>query len=191
MLLGDTKVSSSTQRPQCPKYTGSSSSSHATSTDLSDPLSPPVSVFLCSQKLYQATPCSNLRRSLLRFSTRPNEWGTQWDQATPCIGTELTIGSSWSFYLCSSMWRTEEYIPYEIVLTYPAVSRMSSLFNFDSFRNGPYSCSYMRCCLWSFNTARTILVKLLSSFFSIRLVSVHVEKIVFYFIGLVWLPHDR
>ena len=22
---------------------------------------------------------SNLRRSLLRFSTRPNEWGTQWD----------------------------------------------------------------------------------------------------------------
>ena len=23
--------------------------------------------------------CSNLRRSLLRFSTRPNEWGTQWD----------------------------------------------------------------------------------------------------------------
>ena len=23
--------------------------------------------------------CSNLRRSLLRFCTRPNEWGTQWD----------------------------------------------------------------------------------------------------------------
>ena len=23
--------------------------------------------------------CSNLRRTLLRFSTRPNEWGTQWD----------------------------------------------------------------------------------------------------------------
>ena len=34
---------------------------------------------------------SNLRRSCLRFSTRPNEWGTQWD---------LNVTSTWIDTLC-------------------------------------------------------------------------------------------
>ena len=55
----------------------SSSSCHAASTDLPDPLSPPVTI---------------AHRSWLVF------------KATSCIGTELLyIGSGWSSYLCSSM----------------------------------------------------------------------------------------
>ena len=39
----------------------------------------------------------------------------------------------------------------------------------------PYSCCFVRCCLQDlFNIARIILVLLTSSFFSMRLVSVHV-----------------
>ena len=39
----------------------------------------------------------------------------------------------------------------------------------------PYSCCFVGCCLQDlFNIARSILVLLLSSFFSIRLVSIHV-----------------
>ena len=55
---------------------------------------------------------------------------------------------------------------------------MSGSSNLDSFRDGgrwPYSCCFVGCCLRDLlNIARSILVKLPSSFFLIRFVSVHV-----------------
>ena len=89
----------------------SSSSCRAASTDLPGPLSPPFSIILHSQEVFKAI-CH--------------------------ISTELLyIGSSWLSSLCSSMWKgPQEYIPYELVLTSPAVSWMSGSFNLDSFHNG-------------------------------------------------------
>ena len=74
--------------------------------DLPNPLSPPISIVHNPQQVLQAT---------------------------SCIGTELLYtGSSWS-----SMWRgPQEYIAYEFVLTFPAVSRMSGSSNLDSFPDG-------------------------------------------------------
>ena len=88
----------------------------------------------------------------------------------------LYIGSRWSFKLCLSMWRDlQKYIAYEFDLTSPAVSGSSYL---DGFHDGcwwPYSCCFVGCCFQDlFNTACSILVYLLPSFFSIRLVSVDV-----------------
>ena len=56
----------------------------------------------------------------------------------PEISTELLyIGSSRSSWFCLSMWRgSQEYITYEFILTFPAVSHMSGLSNFDSFHTG-------------------------------------------------------
>ena len=68
-----------------------------------------------------------------------------------------------------------------------------------------YSCCFVACCLQDlFNTAGNILVWLLSSFFSICLVNIHIvhpcsnintttawKKTRFYFIGQVWLPYDQ
>ena len=89
----------------------SSSSYCAASTDLSDTLSPPVSIVYRFQEIFKAI---------------------------SCIGTELLyIGSSWLSCLCSSMRRgPQEYITYEFVLASPAVSHMSGLSNFDSFHDG-------------------------------------------------------
>ena len=58
--------------------------------------------------------------------------------ATSRIRTDLLfLGSSWSSYLCSTMWRgPQEYIAYEFVLTSRIVPRMSGSSNFDSFRDG-------------------------------------------------------
>ena len=55
-----------------------------------------------------------------------------------CIYTELLyVCSSWSLCLCSSMCRgPQEFITNELVPTPPAVSRMSSSSNFDSFHDG-------------------------------------------------------
>ena len=80
-------------------FTSSSSSCHAASTDLPDPLSPPVSVVHCAREIFKTT---------------------------SCIGTELLyIGSS---CLCSSMWwGPQEYVAYEFVLTSPAVFCMSEV----------------------------------------------------------------
>ena len=88
----------------------SSSSSRAASMDLLDPHSSPISIVHHFREVFQAT---------------------------SCISTELLyIGSSWSSYLCSSMWRDPlEYITHEFVLTSPAVSRMSGSSNFDNFRD--------------------------------------------------------
>ena len=68
----------------------------------------------------------------------------------------------------------------------------------------PYSCRFVGCCLQDlFNIAHSMLVQSLSSFFFIRLVSIHVLhlyssidttavwKKLFYFISQVWLPYDR
>ena len=89
----------------------SSSSCRAASTDLPDPLSPPVSIVHCSWEVFKAT---------------------------SCIGTELLyIRSSWSSGPCSYMWRgLWEYVAYDFVLTSPAVSHMSDSPNLDSFRDG-------------------------------------------------------
>ena len=94
------------------KQISSSSSCRAASTDLSDPLQPPISIVHRSRQVFQ--------------------------QAISCIGIELLyLGSSWSSCLCSSMWRgPPEHITYEFVPTSPVVSRMSGSSNLDSFRDG-------------------------------------------------------
>ena len=92
------------------KYS-SSSSSRAISTDIPDPLSSPLSIVHCFRQVFKVT---------------------------SYIGTELLyVCSSWSSYLCSSMWRGPlEYITYELVLISLAVYRISGTSNFDSFRDG-------------------------------------------------------
>ena len=48
----------------------------------------------------------------------------------------LYVGSSWSPCFCLAMWRgPQDYITYELVPTFPAVSCMSSSSNFDSFHS--------------------------------------------------------
>ena len=93
------------------EYSYIMSSSQAASMDLPDPLLPPISIAHRSREVFQAI---------------------------SCIGTELLyIGFSWLSYLCSSMWSSPlRHIAYECVLISPAVSRMSSSSNFDSFRDG-------------------------------------------------------
>ena len=77
------------------------------------------------------------------------------------------------------MWRGPlECSTYKLVSTSPAVSSMSGSSNLDSFVMGgrwPYSCCFVGCCLQNlFSIARSILEQLPSSFFYIRLVSVHI-----------------
>ena len=88
-----------------------SSSYHAAIADLPDPLSPPVSIVHSSRQVLKTI---------------------------SCIATKLLyIGSSWSFRLCSSIWRgPQKYIAYEFILPSPAVSSISGSSNFDSFRDG-------------------------------------------------------
>ena len=88
-----------------------SSSCLAISTDISDPLSPPLPIVHSFWQIFRAT---------------------------SCICTELLyVCSSWMSCLCWSLWRSpQEYITYELVPTSPAVSCMSGLSNFDSFRDG-------------------------------------------------------
>ena len=89
----------------------SSSSCCAISTDLPDPLSPPLPIVHCFQRIFRAT---------------------------PHIGTELLqVGSSWSSCFCSSLWRDpQEYVTYEFIPTSPAVSCLSGLSNLDIFCDG-------------------------------------------------------
>ena len=110
------------------------SSCHAISMDIPDPLSPPLPIVHCFRQV---------------FRTRSR------------IGTELMyVGSSWSSCLFLSMWRgPQEYITYELVPTSPAVFCMSGFSNFNSFRDGWYSCCFVGCCLLDlFNIACSILV---------------------------------
>ena len=92
-------------------YSSSSSSRHAINTNIPDPLLPPLLLVHCFQQVFRVT---------------------------SCIGKELLdVGSSWSSCLCSSMWSgPQEYIPYELVPTSPAVSHMPGSSNFDCFRDG-------------------------------------------------------
>ena len=92
-------------------YLSSSSSGRAISTDISDPLSPPLPIIHCFQEVFRAT--SRIYSEL------------------------LYVGSSWSSCLYTSTWRgPQEYITYERVPTSSAVSCMSGSSNFDSFHDG-------------------------------------------------------
>ena len=126
---------------------------HAISTDIPDPSSPPLPIFNCFRKVFQATSriCTEL----------------------------LYVGSSWSFCLCSSILRgPQEYITYKPVPTSPAVSRMSGSSNLDSFRDGWLVAEQLLLCEVlppglvqnCLQHSCVAVVKL----FSIRLVSVHV-----------------
>ena len=89
----------------------SSSSCRAISADISDPLSPPLPIVHCFRQVFRAT--------------------------SPIGAKLLYVGLSWSSCLYSPMWRgPQEYITYELVPTFPAVSHMSGSSNFDSFRGG-------------------------------------------------------
>ena len=59
-------------------------------------------------------------------------------QTTSYIFTELLlISCGWSSNTCSFMWwGPQENVTYEFVLTFPAVSHVSCLSDFDSFRDG-------------------------------------------------------
>ena len=122
--------------------------------DFFDPLSPTVTIICRSQEVFQ-------------------------DASS--IGTELLyISSSWLFYLCLFMWRgLQEHITYGFVLTSPAVSRMSGSSNLDSFCDGWQVVVQLLFCevliQGLFNIAHALLLLLLSSFFSIRLVCIHVH----------------
>ena len=100
----------SEKTPKWINAVSSSSSCRAISTDILDPLSPPLPIVHCFRQIF---------RAISR------------------IGTELLyISSSWSSRFCSAMWSgPQEYITYELVSTSPAVSRMSGSSNFDSFRD--------------------------------------------------------
>ena len=69
-------------------------------------------------------------------------------QATSCIGTELLHSCfSSSSYLCSSMgWDPLEYVTHELVLTSPAVSRISGSSNLDTFGDGWWVAIQMLFC---------------------------------------------
>ena len=114
-LIGCMKVCDS-----WPKLATSSSSCRAISTDISDPLSPPLPIVHCFRQVLRAT-----RRILIEL---------------------LQVGSSWSPWLWSAMWRGPwEYITYELVPTSTAVSCMSGSSNLDSFRDGgrwPYGAAF-------------------------------------------------
>ena len=128
----------------------SSSSCRAISTDIPDALSPPLPIVHCFQQVLSTT---------------------------SRIGTELLyVCLSWLSCLYTSMWRgPQEFIPYELVPTSPAMSPACLiLIVFMMGGKWPYSCCFVGCCLQElFNIARSIFVSLPSSFFSIRLVSVH------------------
>ena len=89
----------------------SSSSCRATSTDIPDLLSIPVSIVYHPQFVFKAS---------------------------SCFGTELLyIGSCWSSCLYSSMWWGPlEYVTYEFVLASPTVSCISGSSDLDSFCDG-------------------------------------------------------
>ena len=85
-----------------------SSLCHAISTDIPGPFSPPFSI---------------------------DHWFQQVFRATYSIDAELLYVVS--SCLCSSMWRgPREYVTYEFVPTFLAVSCMSGSSNFESFRDG-------------------------------------------------------
>ena len=95
----------------CDLVPSSWSSCHAASTNIHDPLPPPVTVVHCSWYVFKVT---------------------------SCISTELLyIDTSWSSCLCSSMGRSpQDYVTYALIPASPAVSRMSGSSNLDNFHDG-------------------------------------------------------
>ena len=89
-------------------------------------------------KFKSSSSCRSANMDLLDPLASPIHRSQEVFKATSCIGTELLyIGSSWSSCLCSSMWRGPlEYVAYEFVPTFPAVSRMFRSSNLNSFRDG-------------------------------------------------------
>ena len=79
-----------------------------------------------------------------------NSW-VRSSHGLPHVDIPMYISSSWSSYLCSSMWSNpQEYITWEFVLTSPAASCTSGSFNLGSFLVGGrwlYSCCFVGCCL--------------------------------------------
>ena len=118
--------------------------------DISDPLSPPLSIVHCF-------------RQFLRATSR--------------IGTKLLyVCSSWSTCFCSYMWRNTSPISSSLLLQQcPACLFGLILIVFVMGGRWPYSCCVVEYCLQDlFNIAHCILVYLPTIFFSIRFVSVHV-----------------
>ena len=133
-------------------FYSSSSSCWAISTDIPDPLT-------------LSLPIVHRFRQVLRD--------------TPSILTELlNIGSSWSPCFCSAHvlhWSTSLMSSSLLLQQCPTCLVRLTLIVSVMGGRWPYSGCFVGCCLQDFFIiARSILVSLLSSFFSIRLVSVHV-----------------
>ena len=116
-------------------YTPSSSSCHAASTNLPYHLSPLASIIHRSREVFKTI---------------------------SCIGTELLyVGSSWSYYLCSSMWMgPQEYLTMPLLLQQcnECLVRLTWIV-FVMGGRWPYNCSFVECCRQDlFNIARSILV---------------------------------
>ena len=115
----------------------SSSSCRANSTDITDPLSPPLPIVHCFRQVFRAT---------------------------SHIGTELLyIGSSWSSCLCSTMWKGPHNtsLMSSFLLFQQCLTCLVFLFSIVFVMGGwwPYSCCLVGCCLQDlFNIARSILV---------------------------------
>ena len=161
----------------------SSLSCCAVSTDIPDPLSPPLPVVHCFRQVLGAT-----------FR----------------IGTVLLyVGFIWSSCLCSSMWRgPQRYIPCEFVAISPAGFRMSASSNLDNFRDGwlvavqQLLCGVLFAGLVQYCSqhSRVVVVKLFLHTFSQRPCSASIqqyqhgrclEETALHFICQVWLPLDR
>ena len=101
------------------------------------PLSLSLSIYIY---IYISSPCRAIRTDISDPLLPHLHCFRQILWAKSRIGTELLyVGSSWTSYLYSSMWRDpQEEITYELVPTSPAVSRVSGSSNFDSFRDPIY-----------------------------------------------------
>ena len=156
---------------------------HDINTDIPDLLSPSLPIVYCFWQVFRAT---------------------------SCIGREqLYVGSSWSSYLCSAMWRgPQEYITYDLIPTSPAVSCMLGSFNFDSFRDGwlvavqLLLCEVLPSALVQYCSQNSCVVSIKILFIS--LLGVHEVhpyssidtttawiKTASYLIGHVWLRNNR
>ena len=131
----------------------SSSSCRAARTDFLDYLSPFVSIFHCFWLVFKTTSC--------------------------VLTKLLYIGSSWLSNTCAFVRRGPlENLAYEFAFTSPAVSHMFVRLIWMVLGMGgkcPYSCCFVGYCFQNlFNIAHSILLQFLSSFFSLRLVGIHV-----------------
>ena len=129
--------------------TSSSSSYRATSTDIPDPLSPLLPVV---HHFYQVL--SGTSRMLTEL---------------------LYVGSSWSHSFCEGVHRTSLMSLSLLLQRCLACLVRLTLIVFVMGGRWLYNCCFVGCCLQDLsNIARSIIVFLLSSFFSIRFVSVEV-----------------